>query len=74
MRLRTGTFGWRHGKRLTQTVAARQVVLGRELTKRYEEFLRGKPAELLAHMRQRSIKGEFVVIVEGGSFATTETM
>jgi len=25
-------------------------------------------------MRQRSIKGEFVVIVEGGSFASTETI
>jgi len=59
---------------LSELLPARQVVLGRELTKRYEEFLRGKPAELLAHMRQRSIKGEFVVIVEGGSFATTETM
>jgi len=54
-------------------VPARQVVLGRELTKRYEEFLRGQPAELLAHVRQRSIKGEFVVIVEGASFATRET-
>jgi len=59
---------------LSELLPARQVVLGRELTKRYEEFLRGKPAELLAHMRQRSIKGEFVVIVEGGSFATTETI
>jgi len=59
---------------LSELLPARQVVLGRELTKRYEEFLRGKPAELLAHMRQRSIKGEFVVIVEGGSFATKETI
>jgi len=59
---------------LSELLPTRQVVLGRELTKRYEEFLRGKPAELLAHMRQRSIKGEFVVIVEGGSLESTETI
>ena len=39
------------------------VVLARELTKKFEEFLRGKPAELLATARARSLKGEFVVLV-----------
>lgn len=43
----------------------RLVVLGRELTKKFEEFLRGKPAELLAQIAKRSLKGEFVVLVEG---------
>ena len=42
---------------------ARQVVLARELTKKFEEFLRGTPAELLAIARKRSLKGEFVVLV-----------
>jgi len=41
----------------------RQIVLARELTKKFEEFLRGKPAELLAHAQQRSLKGEFVVLI-----------
>ena len=41
----------------------RDVVLARELTKKFEEFLRGKPAELLSRIRQRSVKGEFVVLV-----------
>jgi len=43
----------------------RQVVLARELTKKFEEFLRGTPAELLAVAQQRSLKGEFVVLVAG---------
>jgi 16S rRNA (cytidine1402-2'-O)-methyltransferase len=42
---------------------AGDVVLARELTKRFEEFLRGKPAQLLAIAAQRRLKGEFVVLV-----------
>jgi 16S rRNA (cytidine1402-2'-O)-methyltransferase len=41
----------------------RTVVLGRELTKKFEEFLRGKPAELLQHFEKRAIRGEFVVLI-----------
>jgi 16S rRNA (cytidine1402-2'-O)-methyltransferase len=40
------------------------VVLARELTKKFEELLRGAPAELLEITRKRSLKGEFVVLVE----------
>ena len=41
----------------------REVVLARELTKKFEEFLRGQPAALLEIARKRSLKGEFVVMV-----------
>lgn len=41
----------------------RYVVLARELTKKFEEFLRGKPAELLEVTKKRSLKGEFVVTI-----------
>lgn len=41
----------------------RHVVLARELTKKFEEFLRGSPRDLLTQLQQRSIKGEFVVMV-----------
>jgi 16S rRNA (cytidine1402-2'-O)-methyltransferase len=41
----------------------RRTVLARELTKKFEEFLRGTPAELLAIAQKRSLKGEFVVLV-----------
>ncbi|MGA3284531.1 MAG: 16S rRNA (cytidine(1402)-2'-O)-methyltransferase [Verrucomicrobiota bacterium] len=48
---------------LGEVFPERQVVLARELTKKFEEFLRGKPAELLAIAKKRSLKGEFVVMV-----------
>ena len=46
----------------------RQVVLARELTKKFEEFLRGKPQELLEVLKKRSLKGEFVVMVAGPEY------
>ena len=50
---------------LNELFAGRQVVLARELTKKFEEYLRGTPAELLEVLKQRSLKGEFVVLVAG---------
>ena len=41
----------------------RQIVVARELTKKFEEFLRGKPAELLEQTKTRRLKGEFVVMI-----------
>ncbi len=54
---------------LAEIYPARAVVLARELTKKFEEFLRGKPAELLALSAKRSLKGEFVVMVAGADAA-----
>jgi len=48
---------------LVEIFPDRQVVLARELTKKFEEFLRGTPAELTEATKQRSLKGEFVVLV-----------
>ncbi|KRF28693.1 16S rRNA (cytidine(1402)-2'-O)-methyltransferase [Paenibacillus sp. Soil787] len=45
----------------------RRVCLARELTKRYEEFLRGTIAECLAHLEQYPPQGEYCVIAEGAS-------
>src|SRR5258705_4631144 len=44
----------------------RQVVLARELTKKFEEFLRGTPGQLLEALKKRSLKGEVVGRGEGG--------
>jgi len=52
---------------LQDLFAERQVVLARELTKKFEQFLRGTPAELLEVLRQRSLKGEFVVMLAPGA-------
>lgn len=45
----------------------KKVVIARELTKIYEEFLSGTPAELLAHFEshQDTVCGEFTVMVSG---------
>jgi 16S rRNA (cytidine1402-2'-O)-methyltransferase len=43
----------------------RQVILARELTKKFEEFLRGTPAELTTALEKRALKGEFVVLIAG---------
>jgi 16S rRNA (cytidine1402-2'-O)-methyltransferase len=48
---------------LNEVFPERQVVLARELTKRFEEFLRGKAGELLEGIKGRALKGEFVVMV-----------
>ncbi len=50
---------------LSELFPTRQIVLARELTKKFEEYLRGTPAELLGMLRQRSLRGEFVVLVAG---------
>lgn len=47
--------------------ADRRVVIGRELTKRFEEILRGTASSLLAELGPRSIRGEFTVLVAGSS-------
>ncbi len=43
----------------------RQVIVGRELTKQFETVYRGSAAEVLAQLRNDTVKGEFVVIVSG---------
>ena len=48
---------------LAQVYPERKVVIARELTKKFEEYLAGLPGELLAQIRKRAIKGEFVVMV-----------
>jgi len=48
---------------LNEVFSTRQVVLARELTKKFEEFLRGSPAELLEMAKKRPLKGEFVVLI-----------
>jgi len=43
----------------------RDVVVCRELTKRFEEIMRGKLAEVLIQIGDRELKGETVVVVAG---------
>lgn len=47
--------------------AERKIIVARELTKIYEEFVRGTIAEVRAHFSKNPdhVRGEFVVIVQG---------
>ena len=47
----------------------RKIVAGREITKKFEEFIRGTIAEVLAHFKTNAPRGEFVLILEGGEAA-----
>ena len=51
---------------LVEVYPERKVVLARELTKKFEEFKAGSPAQLLLEMEKRPAKGEFVVLVARG--------
>jgi 16S rRNA (cytidine1402-2'-O)-methyltransferase len=52
---------------LAEIFPERQVILARELTKKFEEYLSGTPAELVELLKKRHLKGEFVVLVSGAS-------
>lgn len=43
----------------------RLISVSRELTKMYEENIRGKSNELYEHFNNKTIKGEIVIVVEG---------
>lgn len=45
----------------------RKAVLGRELTKKFEEFRRGALSELLSYYESETPRGEFVILVAGTS-------
>ncbi len=41
----------------------RQMAIARELTKKYEEILRGRVCELLAHVKATPLRGEIVLVI-----------
>lgn len=55
-------------KNIQQVMGAKRlVVLARELTKRYEEFLRGTAEEAVEWAETNEIRGEFCLLLEGNS-------
>lgn len=45
----------------------RRVCVARELTKMFEEVLRGKLSEVIEKLENSKIAGEYVIVVEGAS-------
>ena len=50
-------------EKLAERAPNAQVVVARELTKTYEEFLRGSPGELLQLLSDRQLRGECTVLI-----------
>ena len=44
-----------------------QISISRELTKKFEETIRGTAAELIEHFSAHPPKGEFVIVIEGNN-------
>ncbi|SDO28775.1 16S rRNA (cytidine1402-2'-O)-methyltransferase [Psychrobacillus sp. OK028] len=49
---------------------SRKIVLARELTKKFEEFLRGTINEAVVWVEQAEIRGEFCIVLEGNETAS----
>lgn len=58
---------------LHETLGNREIALARELTKRFEEYIRGTMEEVLTWTETNELKGEFVIVVEGASEDETDT-
>lgn len=43
----------------------REIVIAREISKKFEEFLRGRTSQVLAKLTTSAPRGEFVVLVQG---------
>ena len=50
-----------------EILGERPVVMARELTKRYEEIIRGTMSDVLSVSQERELKGEIVVVIAGAS-------
>lgn len=59
-------------KDLELVLGNRKIVLARELTKKFEEFLRGTISEALSWVTENEIRGEFCVILEGNENGEAE--
>jgi len=50
---------------MLEILGDREIFLGRELTKKFEEKIRGKISEVLPLIENRNLKGEIVIVVSG---------
>lgn len=50
---------------IVKIMGNRYIVLARELTKKFEEFIRGFARDILLELQNRQLKGELVVLIAG---------
>lgn len=51
---------------MADILGEREILLAREMTKLFEETIRGTPADILRGLADRKVKGEIVVVVSAG--------
>ena len=61
-------------KELSESWGNRKCVMGREITKKFEEFYRGNLTDLLFYLTQKPPKGEIVLILEGSPKAPRKSV
>ena len=59
-------------KTMAEVFPDRPMAAARELTKKFEEIVRGTPAEVLAHFAEQGIRDEFVLLLHGAEPAEPE--
>lgn len=59
-------------KSMLDILGDRKIVLCRELTKKFEEFIRGTMSEALIWATESEIRGEFCLIIEGATVTVEE--
>lgn len=57
---------------LKESLGDRKVVAARELTKKFEEFVRGRLSDLITHFNVTEPRGEFTLVVSGQEANTAE--
>jgi 16S rRNA (cytidine1402-2'-O)-methyltransferase len=55
---------------MQEILGDREIVIGREITKVHEEFLRGTIGEIIERLADREVKGEITVVVHGSTEGT----
>ncbi len=48
---------------MQQIIPSHTIVVARELTKLHEQFIRGRPEEILTHTQKNKLKGEIVLLI-----------
>lgn len=52
-------------KDISEIMNTRRISVAREMTKKFEEVVRGSAEEIMQHFEKKPPKGEFVVVIEG---------
>ncbi|WP_040977654.1 16S rRNA (cytidine(1402)-2'-O)-methyltransferase [Oceanobacillus jeddahense] len=57
---------------MEKVLGERQAAIGREISKKFEEFVRGTIQELFSWSKKNEMRGEFVIVIEGQNESALE--